>query len=64
MYLIKKAVKKYFNEHDKRISKEAFEMLNHKIERVLDQYIKITNHHKTLTTKEVASFDIHLRMIL
>jgi DNA-binding protein Fis len=64
MYLVRKAVKEYFKKHNKRISKEVFEMMNHKIEYVLDQYIKILNHHKTLTTKEVASFDIHLRMIL
>jgi DNA polymerase III sliding clamp (beta) subunit (PCNA family) len=49
--------------HSNMELKEAFEMLNHKIERVLDQYIKILNHHKTLTTKEVASFDIHLKMM-
>jgi histone H3/H4 len=64
MYLNKRAVKEYFHKREKRISKEAFEMLNRKVERMLDQYIKIMNHHKTLTTKEVASFDIHLRIIL
>ncbi|MDD5613442.1 MAG: hypothetical protein PHQ54_00015 [Candidatus Omnitrophica bacterium] len=60
MLLNKKAVKKFYHEQGKRVSEEAMEVINRKLQVFLSRSIQASKHFKTIKAQDVCLFQIRI----